>query len=127
MSILVETLDRISSQKESMLELLQERGDKGAYNYELAELAMSYQRRIGDLVEQGYDIKVTCEGGGVYRYTLVGLLEPSKRDRKPILELIIREIEEKYNGSIDAAELLDVIDNVGAIVSYKGAVKLSKK
>lgn len=127
MSILKEALGRIDSQQEQVLDLLKDRGTDGAYNHELAKYAMSYQRRVHELVEQGYNIKVTNEGGGNFKYTLVGMLSPSERNRKPILEQIVREIEDKHNGSIDALELLDIIDNVGAMVSYKGVAKAKKE
>ncbi|MCY8087242.1 hypothetical protein OZL46_14125 [Bacillus sonorensis] len=99
MTIYKEALNRIDTQQKQVLSLLTQRGSKGAFNYELADIALSYQRRIHDLIEKGHDIKISNEGGGAYKYTLTGK-NSSNSNKKPALEMVIRKIEENYGGSV---------------------------
>ncbi|MCY7861196.1 hypothetical protein MOD67_14305 [Bacillus licheniformis] len=126
MTIYKEALDRINTQREKVLHLLKQRGSNGVFNYELAKIALSYQRRIHDLIEEGYDVVISNEGGGAFKYTLKNL-SPSKTSKRSALEMVIREIEENYGGSIDALELLDIIENLGVNVCHKGMPKVRKK
>lgn len=126
MSVYKEALGRIDSQQVQVLDLLIERGDKGVLNHELSKVAMSYQRRIHELVEEGYTIEVTHEGNREYRYTLVDSDMPTQPKRIPILDQIIQEINTNYNGSIDAVELLDISEKLGANISYRGIATAKK-
>jgi hypothetical protein len=65
---------RLESQCKKILELLKARGNQGATNYELAQIALKYTSRVSDLREQGWRILSTCESmkKGVFRYHLLG-------------------------------------------------------
>ncbi|MCZ4246960.1 hypothetical protein BXO87_02335 [Bacillus sp. GZB] len=125
MSLYKSALRRLGSQQSKILDLLKERESRGAYNFELAKIAMSYQRRVHELVEQGYQISVCRVSKGTYKYTLIGK-QTSLPQNQTILDKVIREIEENYGGSVDALELLDIAEKVGANISYKGVTKATR-
>ncbi|WP_411685008.1 hypothetical protein [Aeromonas caviae] len=126
MSLYKAALGRLDSQQKRILRLLEARDSKGAYNFELAKIAMSYQRRIHELVEQGYQILVQRVTQGTYKYVLIGK-QSTHPQNQPILEKVIQEIEENYGGSVDALELLDIAEKVGANISYKGVANVKKE
>lgn len=126
MSVLEDALTRIPNQQDMVLNLLKKRGTFGAHNYELAKFAMSYQRRIFELVEMGHDIRVSHEGAGDVVYTYVGDLPESQKNRTPAADLVQQEINENYGGKINALDLLDILEKVGANVSRKGVAVVSK-
>lgn len=65
---------RIENQCAKILALLKARGNQGATNYELAQIALKYTSRVSDLRKAGWRITSTCESmkKGVFRYHLLG-------------------------------------------------------
>lgn len=57
-------------QRLKIIRLLQERGEEGAINLELNEIALRYTSHISELRSEGFVINCKNEGGGVFRYTL---------------------------------------------------------
>jgi hypothetical protein len=62
---------RSSGQRERILELLLERGSKGATNVELNEICFLYGARIWELRRAGHNIKTENVGDGLFRFTLI--------------------------------------------------------
>lgn len=73
---------RLAAQCQAILTLLQERGNQGARNSELARIALKYTSRISDLRDQGYDVRCLCENAtkGIYRYVYFGII-PRRKSR----------------------------------------------
>ena len=71
---------RLAAQCQTILTLLQERGSQGAWNSELARIALKYTGRISDLRDQGYDVRCLCENAtkGIYRYVYFGIIPRQK-------------------------------------------------
>jgi hypothetical protein len=59
-----------------LLAVLKERGERGATNPELTEIAERLSGRIFDLRREGWTISCRCEAAGLYRYRLLGWSEP---------------------------------------------------
>jgi ABC-type ATPase with predicted acetyltransferase domain len=73
---------RLENQCRKILKLLRERGNQGATNYELAQIALKYTSRVSDLRDAGYRVHCTCEDAvrGVYRYHYLGRSPTRRRE-----------------------------------------------
>lgn len=64
---------RLAGQALQILELLQERGDRGAWNTELAAIGLKYTSRISEIRAHGYVIEVVeSQADGRRRYAITG-------------------------------------------------------
>lgn len=75
-------MGRLENQCRRILRLLQERGNQGATNYELARLALKYTSRVSDLRDAGHRVHCTCEDAtrGIYRYHYFGRSVTGRRE-----------------------------------------------
>ena len=127
MSALLEAKPRIPSQRERIVKLLKERGELGATNAELSRIALCYQTRIFELVEQGYEIKLeNYLGQGLIKYTLVKEPDVPTPPRKPIRDILVEEINENYGGLMDVSSLYELLEKCNAMVSRKSVAKIVK-
>lgn len=60
------------SQTGRILKLLKDRGQWGAYNYELSKIALKYTNRISELRKEGNNILTERISQGTFRYILIG-------------------------------------------------------
>lgn len=68
--IFLDSQGRRVSQKIRILEVLREAGLRGMTNAELKDVAIRFSSLTNSLQLDGYDIRLTNEGGGIVRYTL---------------------------------------------------------
>ncbi|BCW78299.1 helix-turn-helix domain-containing protein [Arthrobacter sp. NicSoilC5] len=68
------------TQKERILDLLEERGQQGVLNIELNEICFRYGGRLHELRQEGYRIRTTQVKGPVFRFTLLDPGEPQYQD-----------------------------------------------
>lgn len=72
---------RFNRQQALIIALLKLRGKEGATGPELMQIAHRFGGRLLEIRKMGYEVEVKSEGGGVFRYTLVG--------RKPAIQLAL--------------------------------------
>lgn len=120
-------LDRAIAQSIKIIEVLREAGIKGCTNIELSDrVTKSLGARLSGLYERGYYIECTKIGKGVYNYVLIS--EPIKPLSKPLRaeKLLLKQIEEQYNGSVNITELLDLLRKHDLIISRKAGAHKRK-
>ena len=73
-------MGRLDNQCAKILRFLKERGQQGAYNWELCRIALKYTGRISDLRQQRHHIVCIAEDPtrGLYRYRYHGKLRPDQ-------------------------------------------------
>lgn len=63
---------RFSKQQQLILALLKLRGKSGATGPDLMQIAHRFGGRLLEIRKMGYEVEVKSEGGGVFRYVLLG-------------------------------------------------------
>ena len=114
--MLKESKSRLNSQKETILKMLQEAGDKGVPNTKLRQVALRFTGVIHKLKKDGYIIEVVSDGDGVYRYVLKGKTEPSKEESA--LDILIQAIEDE-GGIVTVDRLLQIMGEKNLIFKRK--------
>ncbi|WP_063562968.1 hypothetical protein [Paenibacillus sp. O199] len=114
-----ETIERTETQRDKIIATLKRAGDSGVTNVELNKIALRYNARIQELYVRGYKIHSEELDGGVTKYILIS--EPTEPFKKPdkAVDILIEDIESKYNGNISARELNDYLDAQGFTVRRK--------
>ncbi|PIH59092.1 hypothetical protein [Paenibacillus sp. LK1] len=114
-----ETQERTETQRDKIVSALKRAGDSGATNVELNKIALRYNARIQELYVRGYKIHSEELDGGVTKYILKS--EPTEPFKKPdkAVDILIEDIESKYNGNISARELNEYLDTQGFTVRRK--------
>jgi hypothetical protein len=114
-----ETIERTETQRDKIVATLKRAGDSGVTNLELNKIALRYNARIQELYVRGYKIHSEELDGGVTKYILIS--EPTEPFKKPdkAVDILIEDIESKYNGNISARELIDYLDTQGFTVKRK--------
>jgi hypothetical protein len=112
-----ETRARTKSQRQVILNLLRQRGNRGAINSELSNIALCYGKRLSELRERGYKIATENLGNGVVKYVLVSEPEREITDRPKAFDLLLEKINEL--GSVTAKELETLIDKLDLQIRYK--------
>lgn len=105
-----ETRERTETQRDKIIATLKRAGDSGVTNVELNKIALRYNARIQELYVRGYKIHSEELDGGVTKYILIS--EPTEPFKKPdkAVDILIGDIESKYNGNISARELNEYLD-----------------
>ncbi|WP_434750822.1 hypothetical protein [Paenibacillus amylolyticus] len=100
-----------TSQRAMVLNALRNAGSKGLANYELHEISQRWAARLQELYKQGYKIRVDNLGDGIYSYTLVE--EPTVVLPRPdrAQDVLTREIEGKFGGSVTTAQLIYILQS----------------
>ncbi|PYY28260.1 hypothetical protein [Paenibacillus illinoisensis] len=114
-----ETKERTETQRDKIVTALRRAGDSGVTNVELNKIALRYNARIQELYVRGYKIHSEELDGGVTKYILIS--EPAEPFKKPdkAVDILIEDIESKYNGNISARELNEYLDTKGFTVRRK--------
>ncbi|WP_339304411.1 hypothetical protein NST33_18115 [Paenibacillus sp. FSL L8-0435] len=114
-----ETKERTETQRDKIVTALRRAGDSGVTNVELNRIALRYNARIQELYVRGYKIHSEELDGGVTKYILIS--EPTEPFKKPdkAVDILIEDIESKYNGNISARELNEYLDAQGFTVRRK--------
>lgn len=114
-----ETKERTETQRDKIVAMLRRAGDSGLTNVELNRIALRYNARIQELYVRGYKIHSEELDGGVTKYILISEpTEPFKRPDKAV-DILIEDIECKYNGNISARELNEYLETQGFTVRRK--------
>jgi hypothetical protein len=73
-------MSRLDNQCAKILKFLKDRGQQGAYNWELCRIALKYTGRVSDLRQLGHRIRCIAEdpAAGLYRYRYLGRLKPGE-------------------------------------------------
>ena len=124
MSVNRDDLSRAKAQRNCIIEELRSAGIFGCTNIDLYNLTKSLGARLSELYERGYNIKCTKLQEGIYNYVLIA--EPIKPFAKPMRaeDLLLKHIEEDYQGIISINELKNLLENHDLIISRKaGAFK----
>ncbi|WP_339193901.1 hypothetical protein MKY95_19150 [Paenibacillus sp. FSL P4-0176] len=114
-----ETIERTETQRDKIIATLKRAGESGVTNVELNKIALRYNARIQELYVRGYKIHSEELDGGVTKYILIS--EPTEPFKKPdkAIDILIEDIESKYNGNINARELNEYLDTQGFTVRRK--------
>ncbi|PYE51542.1 hypothetical protein HUB98_05920 [Paenibacillus barcinonensis] len=114
-----ETKKRTETQRDKIIAALKRAGDSGVTNVELNKIALRYNARIQELYVRGYKIHSEELDGGITKYILVS--EPTEPFKKPdkAVDILIDDIESKYNGNISARELNEYLETRGFTVRRK--------
>ena len=121
-----ETKRRAPTQRERLLEILREAGDKGVLNTDLVEVCIGYRSRIAELYQMGYKIDVEYLEQGVCIYTL------RKEPVVPITEIptaismVSKTIDEEYSGAITSETLVAILKELNFnVVRRSGSHKFA--
>lgn len=114
-----ETKERTSSQRDKIIALLKQAGDKGVLNTQLSKVALRYNARIQELYVRGYKIDSVDLECGVTKYIL--RFEPTEQFNKPekAEDLLINDIKNKYSDVITSEQLQEYLDTHGFTVRRK--------
>lgn len=114
-----DTKERTETQRDKIVTALRRAGDSGVTNVELNKIALRYNARIQELYVRGFKIHSEDLDGGVTKYILIS--EPTEPFKKPdkAVDILIEDIESKYNGNISARELNEYLDAQGFTVRRK--------
>ncbi|WP_124115379.1 hypothetical protein [Paenibacillus xylanexedens] len=114
-----ETKERTETQRDKIVTTLRRAGESGVTNVELNKIALRYNARIQELYVRGYKIHSKELDSGVTKYILISEpTEPFKRPDKAV-DILIEDIESRFNGNISARELNDYLDAQGFTVRRK--------
>jgi hypothetical protein len=114
--LLKESKARQSTQKETVLKMLQEAGEQGVTNTKLRRVALRFTSIIHLLKKDGYIIETVSDGDGVYRYVLKGKTEPVKESSA--LDILIQAIEDE-GGIVTVDRLLQIMEEKNLIFKRK--------
>lgn len=120
-------VNRAIAQRSRIIETLREVGIEGCTNIELYEhVTKSLGARLSELYERGYYIECTKIKDGIYNYVLIS--EPIKPFAKPMSaeKMLLKQIDEDYEGNIDAEQLLELLRNNDLIISRKAGAHKRK-
>ncbi|WP_144624884.1 hypothetical protein [Bacillus velezensis] len=124
--IFKESKKRAPSQRDRILNLLREKGDKGILNIELVDICIGYRSRIAELYQMGYKIDVENVEQGVCIYTLKEEPETPRTNIPSAVSVVMEEIQSSYDGSITADDLAAILNNMNFnIVRKHGSFKSS--
>lgn len=124
---LLEAKERIPNQREKILNLLRNAGEKGITNKQFQDVCIRWDARVRELYQQGYVIKNESLGNGLYKYILVFEPETIAEKPKKAIELLISKINNTYNGRIDTESLSSLLEAEGLqVVRKHGAHKKTK-
>lgn len=114
-----ETKERTSSQRDRIIALLKQAGDKGVLNTQLSKVALRYNARIQELYVRGYKIESEDLECGLTKYILRS--EPTEQFNKPekAEALLINDIKNKYSDVITSEQLQEYLDTHGFTVRRK--------
>ncbi|WP_440110145.1 hypothetical protein [Paenibacillus sp. QZ-Y1] len=114
-----ETIERTETQRDKIVSTLRHAGELGVTNIELNKIALRYNARIQELYVRGYKIHSEELDGGVTKYILISEpIEPFKKPDKAV-DILIGDIESKYNGNISARDLNEYLNTQGFTVRRK--------
>lgn len=123
-----EAKPRLPNQREKILNMLREAGEKGILNTEFNQIYVRWDARIRELYQEGYIIKAELLGNGIYNYTLIS--EPEVKHDKPkkAMDLLEEEIENQYGGEVNVEQLKLLMSKEGLnIVRRHGAHTMEVK
>lgn len=125
MTVDQDILERAIAQRNCIIEELRSAGINGCTNIYLYDyVTKSLGARLSELYERGYYIQCTKLQNGIYNYVLIA--EPIKPFAKPMRaeDLLLKRIEEDYQGKISINELKSLLESNDLIISRKaGALK----
>ena len=105
-----ETLKRIPSQIEKIINLLKESGEEGATNIALCAISFKYDARLSELRRKGYEIETLYDGKGIFRYVLKKIPADNKFYMNATDEILLL-IDEKFDGTITTDQLSVLLDS----------------
>lgn len=116
---LLEAKERIPNQREKILNLLRNAGEKGVTNKQFQDVFIRWDARVRELYQMGYKIENEPLGNGIYNYKLIS--EPERVAKKPkkAIELLIDKINNTYDGKVEAETLRDLLAEEGLQVVRK--------
>lgn len=106
-----ETKERAESQRTKILNALRMKGLDGVTNVMLAEIAMRYNARLQELYQQGYVIDVKEQPNGITKYKLISEPEVPKKKPEDALSLLIKEINNTYDGVVRSEDLIQLLED----------------
>jgi hypothetical protein len=119
-----EAKERIPKIREVVENMLIVSGNYGVSNVEFTKIlgARRWSGRIGEMRDEGYIIDAIPKGKGVYRYYLrmIPYKKLIKRDAK---EIFVSKMGEKYGTTIQASEVLSLLNELNLNIVRKGRSK----
>lgn len=115
-----ETKERTESQRTKILNALRMNGlDGGVPNFILSEIALRYNARLQELYQQGYVIDVKEQPNGITLYKLVSEPDVPKKKPEDALSLLLKEIDNTYDGVVRSEDLVKLLDDKDFTVRRK--------
>ncbi|MEH6848147.1 hypothetical protein [Bacillus thuringiensis] len=109
----------MKTKRQQLISVLRGAGDEGVTNAELSKIALRYGGYLGELYKRGYQVDKISEGNGVYRYILKHEPPVEQINKKTALDVLVEEIETKFNGHIDVQALPSLLESIGVSMRYK--------
>lgn len=104
-----ETLKRIPSQMEKIINVLREAGEEGVTNVTLCAISFKYDARLSELRRKGYEIETFYEGKSIFRYVLKKIPADEKFHMNATDEILLL-IDEKFDGEITSDQLKKLLE-----------------
>lgn len=105
----VETKKRAAAQREEVIQALKNAGVSGITNVQLQKISLNYTSRTAELHKQGYKIRCSPMGGGLYNYVLLHEPETKQRQKKAV-DMFFDMLDKQYDGKITSDELREMFD-----------------
>lgn len=100
--------------KFKVLTALRSVGKEGITNVELSKINIRYGGYLGNLYQQGYDIRTDDMGNGIFKYTLIS--EPSKIVKREKAKDVL--LKNAVNAGISEEALEKLLNDSGVTVRY---------
>lgn len=119
MTIYKDSVKRAPTQREIILDVLREAGDKGVLNIELVEICIGYRSRIAELYQMGYKVDVENVEKGACIYTLISEPEVPVTIVPKAVDVLAQKINEEYFGAITTDNLVELLGELNLNVVRK--------
>lgn len=113
-----EAKKRIPRQKDIILSMLRDAGEKGVTNTLLKTVAIRFGASLGELYQEGYKIDTIHVDGGVVKYILREEPKEDFKRKKHAKDIFIETINSKFGNGM-AEVLVEIMDELNVNLRYK--------
>lgn len=109
---------RKPTQKQRMLQMLRDAGDKGVKNIDFTRISIRYGGMLGEFYKEGYKIDTIPLDGGVVKYILCEEPTAEFKKKKDAKDAFFDSIKEKFGLEL-ANELDSIMEKINVNLRYK--------
>jgi len=107
----------MSNKKNEILSALRQAGAKGVTNVELSAIALRYGGYLGNLYQDGHEIKTEHEENNIYRYYLINENKEAPVERPSAHDKLLSLVDDKM--IVTAKTLEKLLNDNGIVLRYK--------